>query len=58
MERFSSASDVDAAPPGFHMERQCLLTPSVPARSSLGVSSLTLTNSEQESRFYLITMII
>jgi hypothetical protein len=35
-----------------------LLTLSIPAVAFLGVSSLTLTNSAQESRFYLIMMII
>jgi len=40
------------------MEPAILLTLSIPAVAFLGVSSLTLTNSEQESRFYLIMMII
>jgi|HubBroStandDraft_4_1064222.scaffolds.fasta_scaffold242889_2 hypothetical protein len=58
MERFSSAATFCAAPQRFHMERAILLTLSIPAVAFLGVSSLTLTNSAQESRFYLIMMII
>jgi hypothetical protein len=58
MERFSSAVTLARLLPGFHMERAILLTLSIPAVAFLGVSSLTLTNSGQESRFYLIMMII
>ena len=58
MERFSSAVTLARLLPGFHMERATLLTLSIPTVAFLGVSSLTLTNSAQESRFYLIMMII
>ena len=58
MERFSSAATLARLLPGFHMERAILLTRSIPAVAFLGVSSLTLTNIAQESRFYLIIMII
>jgi hypothetical protein len=58
MERFSSAATLAQLLQGFHMKRAILLTLSIPAVAFLGVSSLTLTNSEQESRFYLIMMII
>ena len=57
MERFSSAATFWVAPQGFHMERAILPALSIPAVAFPGVSSLTLTNSEQESRFYLIMMI-
>jgi hypothetical protein len=58
MERFSSAVTLAQLLQGFHMERAILLSLSSPAVAFLAVSSLTLTNSEQEWRFYLITMII
>lgn len=51
MERFGSSATLAQLLRGFHMERAMLLTPSVPVLALLGVSTLTLTNSEQESRF-------
>ena len=51
MERFSSAATLAQLLQGFHMKRAILLTLSIPTVAFLGVSSLTLTNSEQESRF-------
>jgi hypothetical protein len=58
MERFSSSATLAQLLQGFHMERAMLHKPSRPGVAHLSVPSLTLTNSEQESRFYLITMTI
>lgn len=54
MERFSSAATLAQPFQGFHMERALLLTPARPGVALFDVPSLTLTNSKQRARFYLI----
>jgi hypothetical protein len=51
MERTSAAAALAQLLQGFHMERAMLRPPSRPGMALFGVSTLTLTNSEQESRF-------
>jgi hypothetical protein len=51
MQRFTSPATLAELLQAFHMERAMLPKPPRPGVAHLSVSSLTLTNSEQESRF-------